>query len=71
MLNEMPLDIQFIRSRRELLKLTQAEAASRAGFPNPQKWSQYETGRIPDPQLSSLEAIAKSLRCKVAKLIRS
>lgn len=65
----MPLNTDFIRTRRLALKLTQAEAAERAGFPNLQKWSNYENGRIPDPQLSSLEAIAKALRCPVAKLI--
>lgn len=66
----MPLNIEFIRNRREQLKLTQAEAADRAGFSNAQKWSQYETGYIPDPQLSTLEAIAKALRCKVARLLK-
>jgi transcriptional regulator with XRE-family HTH domain len=66
----MPLNLQYIRQRREQLKLTQAEAAKRAGFPNLQKWSQYENGHIPDPQLSSLESIAKALRCSVARLLK-
>lgn len=66
----MPLNTEYIRTRREQLGLTQAQAAERAGFPNLQKWSQYENGRIPDPQLSSLEAIAQALNCKVAKLLR-
>lgn len=66
----MPLNIDYIRKRRDELGLTQAEAADKAGFPNAQKWSNYENGRIPDPQLSTLEAIAKALRCPVAKLIR-
>jgi transcriptional regulator with XRE-family HTH domain len=65
----MMLNIEFIRQRRETLKLTQAEAAKLAGFSNLQKWSQYETGRIPDPQLSSVIAIAKALRCGPARLI--
>jgi transcriptional regulator with XRE-family HTH domain len=66
----MPLNLDYIRQRREQLGLTQADAAKRAGFPNLQKWSQYETGRIPDPQLSSLEAIAKALKCGVARLLK-
>jgi transcriptional regulator with XRE-family HTH domain len=66
----MALNIGYIRSRRKELKLTQAQAAKLAGFPNLQKWSQYEKGHIPDPQLSSLEAIAKALRCNIAKLVQ-
>ncbi len=66
----MPLNLEYIRQRREQLGLTHAEAAERAGFPNRQKWYQYEAGHIPDPQLSSLEAIAMALRCGVAKLIK-
>lgn len=66
----LPLNTDFIKARRAELQLTQAEAATRAGFPNPQKWSQYENGRIPDPQLSSLEAIARAMECRLSKLIR-
>ena len=66
----MSLNTDYIRQRREQLGLTLAQAADRAKFSNAQKWWQYEAGRIPDPQLSSLEAIAKALRCKVAKLIK-
>lgn len=66
----MPLNHKFIARRRKQLKLTQQECADAAKFPNLQKWSNYENGRIPDPQLSTLEAIAKALRCKVADLIR-
>lgn len=66
----MPVDVTYIRQRRMQLGLTQQQAADAAGFPNLQKWSQYENGRIPDPQLSSLEAIAKALRCKVRRLLK-
>lgn len=66
----MPLNTEYIAARRAALGLTQQQAADLAGFPNLQKWSQYEKGRIPDPRLSSLEAIAKALRCKVAKLLK-
>jgi transcriptional regulator with XRE-family HTH domain len=66
----MPLNLEYIRQRREQLGLTQQQAADAAGFPNLQKWSQYETGKIPDPQLSSLESIARALKCKVGKLLK-
>jgi transcriptional regulator with XRE-family HTH domain len=60
----------FLRERRLALKLTQAQCAKEAGFPNLQKWSNYENGRIPDPQLSTLEAIARTLKCSVQDLIK-
>lgn len=66
----MPLNTEFIRARRLKLGLTQADAAEKAGFPNLQKWSQIETGRIPDPQLSTLETIARVLKCKLDQLRR-
>jgi transcriptional regulator with XRE-family HTH domain len=66
----MPLNTGYIRQRREQLGLTQQQCADAAGFPNLQKWSQIENGHIADPQLSTLERIAKALRCKAAKLIR-
>lgn len=65
----MALNTDYIRQRREALGLTQQQAADAAGFPNLQKWSNYENGRIPDPRLSSLEAIARALKCSVAKLV--
>jgi transcriptional regulator with XRE-family HTH domain len=66
---EMPLNAEYIRRRRDQLGLTQQQCAVIAGFTNAQKWSNYENGRIPDPQLSTLEAIAKALRCPVARLV--
>lgn len=66
----MPLNIEYIRTRREQLGLTQEEAATAAGFANRQKWSQYEAGRVPDPQLSTLEGIARALGCDVGRLVR-
>ncbi|HYF36162.1 MAG TPA: helix-turn-helix transcriptional regulator [Prosthecobacter sp.] len=65
----MPLNLSYIRQRREQLGLTLAQAAELAGFPNAQKWWQLENGRIPDPQISTLEAMAKALRCGAAKLL--
>jgi transcriptional regulator with XRE-family HTH domain len=66
---QMPFNYKAIRPRREKLGLTQQECADAAGFPNLQKWSNYENGRVPDPQLSTLEAIAKALKWSVKNLI--
>ncbi len=66
----MPLNYAFIRKRREQLGLTQKQCADAAGFPNLQKWSNYENGRVPDPRLSTLESIARALKCRVPQLIK-
>lgn len=66
----MPFNYQAIKPRREKLGLTQQECADAAGLPNAQKWSNYETGRVPDPQLSTLEAIAKALKWSVKMLVK-
>jgi transcriptional regulator with XRE-family HTH domain len=65
----MPLNVPYIKRRREQLGLTQQQCAEIARFPNSQKWSNYENGRIRDLQLSTLERIAKALRCTVARLV--
>lgn len=63
----MPLDPQKIRHRREALKLTQAEAAERAGMPRPH-WSRIESGERTDPNLSTAERVASALKIGLTKL---
>lgn len=71
----MPMDTQYIVSRRLQLKLNQEEAATRAGWTKNSiaagkvKWSELEHGRYPDPRLSSLEAIATALQCGIDDLL--
>lgn len=63
----MPLDPTKIKSRRESLELTQAEAAEAAGMPRPH-WTRIESGERSDPQLSTAEKVAKALRCNLSKI---
>lgn len=63
----MPLPNK-IRKRREALKLTQAEAAERAGIPQP-RWAEIESGTNDNPKLTKLKAIAAALKCPLAKLL--
>jgi transcriptional regulator with XRE-family HTH domain len=65
------LNREFMRRRRKRLRLTQAQAAHLAGLANAQKWSNYENGQITDPQISTLEGIARALKCKPADLLTS
>lgn len=64
----MPLSPTKIFNRRKALKLTQTEAAARAGMHHP-SWARIESGRRKDPALSTAEAVAKALRCPLAKLL--
>lgn len=65
----MPLSPGKIRQRRERLKLTQTEAAHRAGMPLP-NWNRIEAGGHTDPRLSTAERVAAALRCSM-EMIRS
>jgi transcriptional regulator with XRE-family HTH domain len=59
-----------IKRRRELLMLTQEEAAHAAGLRGGrQKWYDLETGRNPNPTLDTLVGMATALRCSVAELV--
>jgi transcriptional regulator with XRE-family HTH domain len=64
------LDVKKMKSLRATLKLSQAQAAERAGFGGGrQQWSNIESGRI-DISLSTLDKIAKALKCKPADLLK-
>ncbi len=74
----MPLKHEEIRRRREALDLSQgrcaelaAEAGSKGfGGPNGKvRWFDVESGKITDPRLSTIEAMAAALQCDVAELI--
>lgn len=64
----MPLDPAKIKAERERRKLTQAEAAERAGMPRPH-WSRIESGERSDPNLSTAERVADALNCPLPKLL--
>ena len=57
-----------IKSRRQMKKLSQAEAARRAGW-SPSTWADIERGRY-DPTLKTLLRIAHALNCTAAYLCR-
>jgi hypothetical protein len=64
----MPLNLQYIRQRREQFKLTQAEAAKRAGFPNLQKWSSTRTATSRTRNCRVWNPSPRRCNCSVARL---
>ncbi len=65
----MPLNHSEITRRREAKGLTKTDAAKLASI-SVQQWNDIESGRYPDIRLSTLEAMAKALKCKVQDLIK-
>lgn len=55
--------------RRQRRKMTLTEAAKAAGW-TPQKWANLEAGRRSDPRISTVETVARVLKCKVDDLLR-
>ncbi|QOV91075.1 helix-turn-helix transcriptional regulator [Humisphaera borealis] len=66
----MGIDLDKVKALREKRGLTQDEAAKLAGLPNRQKWYQLESGRIANPTIATLEAIAKALGVKARDLLK-
>lgn len=64
----MPLDPTKLRARREALNLSQSDVARLASMAQP-NYARIESGRRPDPNLSTAEAIAAALRWPVTKLL--
>lgn len=64
----MPLNVAALRARRDRLKMTQQDVADAAGIMR-EAYARVESGARPDPQLSTAEAIARALRCKVDDLL--
>jgi transcriptional regulator with XRE-family HTH domain len=74
----MPVNFEKIKQLREALNLTQTAAASAAGAfgaksfagaHGKMRWSDLESGRFPDPRISTLEAVAAVLRVPVQALL--
>lgn len=57
-----------VKRRREAMKLSQAEAGRQIGF-TAQRWSDMENGRIPNPRLVTLVAVARVLKCGLDDLV--
>jgi transcriptional regulator with XRE-family HTH domain len=69
----MPVNFAEIKRRREQLSLTMEEAARRAGHAGDRAriwWNDVESGRAsPDLRISTLEAVARVLGCRVDDLL--
>jgi predicted transcriptional regulator len=64
----MPLSPSKLKRHRERLKLTQQQVADAAGMPQ-SAYARMESGARTDPRLSTAQAVAKALRCPLAKLL--
>lgn len=64
------LDLNYIRSRRESLGLSLADATKLAGWGSRANWCDIENGRNDNPTLRKLVEMSKVLQCKVGKLIK-
>ena len=61
--------------RKEVLRISQEEAARRAGWPDPpkagkQRWYGIESGTTGDPPSSTLIAVAKALNVTVDDILQ-
>jgi transcriptional regulator with XRE-family HTH domain len=66
------LDLDYIRSRRDSLGLSFAEAAKLAGWGEKARghWYDIESGKKPNPTLKTLVEMAAVLKCSPGKLIK-
>lgn len=65
---KMPINPTAIRAARESLGLTQQQAADAAGIARP-NWARLEAGNRPDPQLSTVEAVAEAIGVRVESIL--
>ncbi|HEY1685063.1 MAG TPA: helix-turn-helix transcriptional regulator [Tepidisphaeraceae bacterium] len=65
----MGLNRDFIRTRREKLKLTQQGAAKLAGLQSRQVWNDIENGPRENITIETLEKIARALGVKAKDLL--
>jgi transcriptional regulator with XRE-family HTH domain len=70
--NGLMVDRDEIKRRRDKLGLTVRDAALRAGWGETGfvRWSRLERGTPKDPALSTMEAVAKVLKCKIDDLVK-
>jgi transcriptional regulator with XRE-family HTH domain len=66
----IPLDTAKIRQLREALKLTQEQAAKRAGLSSRQKWNDIESGRQTNLTIELLERVARALGVSAKDLLK-
>jgi transcriptional regulator with XRE-family HTH domain len=66
------LNLTYIRSRREALDLSLADAARLAGWgvKARTRWHDIESGRAPNPTLKTLLDMARVLQCEIGQLVK-
>jgi len=66
------LNLPYIRSRREALDLSLADAARLAGWGIKARghWYDIESGRAPNPTLKTLLDMARVLQCEIGQLVK-
>ena len=64
------LNSSALRLWRKKRKLSQAEAARRAGMASAQKWSDFECGQRVNPTADTIQRMAKALECKPGDLLK-
>ena len=65
----MPLDHEKLKSLRNAAGLTQQQAAEACEMGGRQAWNDYESGRKPSPNLSTLEKFADLFKVDVCDLL--
>jgi transcriptional regulator with XRE-family HTH domain len=66
----MALNRVKLKGLRVALKMTQGEAARRAGLKSPQHWNAIESGARSNVTVETLEKIAKALKCDQCDLLK-
>lgn len=66
------LNLPHIKSRREALDLSLADAARLAGWGIKARghWYDIESGRAPNPTLKTLLDMARVLQCEIGQLVK-
>ncbi len=64
--NAIMLDPKKIETRRK--GYTQTELAKKAGM-SVQQWNNVESGRKPNPTISTVERMARAMKCRVDDLL--
>jgi transcriptional regulator with XRE-family HTH domain len=64
----MPLDHEALKQARLEALMTQSDAAFMSGMKQ-SAWARFESGRRPDPSLSTLEKMARALNVPVSRII--
>lgn len=64
------LNVKMMRELREKAGLSQADAATKAGLSNRQRWHQIESGAASNITMDMLDRIAKALGVKAAALVK-